>query len=97
LGADLYLFDDRLLFTTDFYDTRSNQHPRVTARGFLSLYKRYIYVVGGVDDVFNYVRTQGTAGGFFDWFLGLQLTFNDEDLKSLLMFGGAGVASAASK
>jgi phospholipid/cholesterol/gamma-HCH transport system substrate-binding protein len=97
LGADLYLFDDRLSISTDLYDMRSNQYPRFTARGFLSLYKRYIYVVGGVDDVFNYVRTQGTAGGFFDWFLGLQLTFNDEDLKSLLMFGGGGVASAASK
>jgi phospholipid/cholesterol/gamma-HCH transport system substrate-binding protein len=97
LGADLYLFDDRLFFTTDLYDMRSNQYPRFTARGFLSLYKRYIYVVGGVDDVFNYVRTQGTAGGFFDWFLGVQLSFNDQDLKGLLMFGGAGVASSASK
>jgi phospholipid/cholesterol/gamma-HCH transport system substrate-binding protein len=97
LGADLYLFDDRLMLTTDLYDMRSNQYPRFTARGFLSVYKRYIYVVGGVDDVFNYVRTQGPAGGFFDWFLGIQLSFNDEDLKSLLMFGGAGVASAAAK
>jgi phospholipid/cholesterol/gamma-HCH transport system substrate-binding protein len=97
VGADLYLFDDRLFFTTDLYDMRSNQYPRFTARGFLSLYKRYIYVVGGVDDVFNYVRTQGTAGGFFDYFLGVQLSFNDEDLKGLLMFGGAGIASSASK
>jgi len=97
LGADLYLFDDRLMITTDLYDMRSNQYPRFTARGFLSIYKRYIYVVGGVDDVFNYVRTQGTAGGFFDWFLGIQLSFNDEDLKSLLMFGGGSVGSAAAK
>jgi phospholipid/cholesterol/gamma-HCH transport system substrate-binding protein len=97
LGADLYLFDDRLQLTTDLYDMRSNQYPRFTARAFLSIYKRYIYVVGGVDDVFNYVRTQGTAGGFYDFFLGIQLSFNDEDLKSLLMFGGGGVASAAAK
>jgi phospholipid/cholesterol/gamma-HCH transport system substrate-binding protein len=97
LGADVNLFDDRLILTTDLYDMRSNQYPRFTARGFLSIYKRYIYVVGGVDDVFNYVRTQGTAGGFFDWFLGIQLSFNDEDLKSLLMFGGGSVASAAAK
>jgi hypothetical protein len=61
------------------------------------VYKRYVYLVGGVDDVFNYVRTQGTAGGFFDWFLGLQLTFNDEDLKSLLLFGGGSAASSAAK
>jgi phospholipid/cholesterol/gamma-HCH transport system substrate-binding protein len=97
VGADLYLFDDRLMLSTDMYDMRSNQYPRLTARGYLSLYKRYIYLVGGVDDVFNYVRTQGTAGGFFDWFLGVQLSFNDEDLKSLLLFGGGSVASAASK
>jgi hypothetical protein len=53
--------------------------------------------VGGVDDVLNYTRTQGTAGGFFDWFMGLQLTFNDEDLKTLLLFGGASAAGAAGK
>jgi phospholipid/cholesterol/gamma-HCH transport system substrate-binding protein len=97
LGADLYLFDDRLMLTTDLFDMRSNQYPRFTARGFLSIYKRYIYVVGGVDDVFNYVKSQGPAGGFFDWFLGIQLSFNDEDLKSLLMFGGGSVAGAAAK
>lgn len=96
VGADLYLFDDRVYLTTDLFDMRSNQRPRFTARAFWSLYKRYVYVVGGVDDVFNYVRTQGTAGGFFDWFLGLQLTFNDEDLKSLLLFGGSSLASSAS-
>jgi phospholipid/cholesterol/gamma-HCH transport system substrate-binding protein len=97
LGADLYLFDDRLMLTTDLYDMRSNQYPRFTARAMLSLYKRYVFIVGGVDDVFNYVRTQGTAGGFFDWFLGAQLVFNDEDLKSLLLFGGGSAASSASK
>jgi phospholipid/cholesterol/gamma-HCH transport system substrate-binding protein len=97
IGADVYLFDDRLMLSADVYDTLSNQYPRVTARGYLSIYKRYVYVVGGVDDLFNYVKTQGTAGGFFDWFLGLQLSFNDEDLKSLLMFGGGSVAGAASK
>jgi phospholipid/cholesterol/gamma-HCH transport system substrate-binding protein len=97
IGADLYLFDDRLAITTDLFDMRSNQYPRFTARGYVSLYKRYLYVVGGVDDVFNYVRTQGTAGGFFDWFLGVQLSFNDEDLKSLLLFGGGSIAGSASK
>jgi hypothetical protein len=29
--------------------------------------------------------------------MGLQLTFNDEDLKTLLLFGGAGAAAAAGK
>jgi phospholipid/cholesterol/gamma-HCH transport system substrate-binding protein len=96
-GVDLYLFDDRLAFTTDVYDMRSNQYPRFTARAFLSVYKRYLSLVVGVDDVFNYVRTQGAAGGFFDWFMGAQLTFNDEDLKSLLLVGGGSAVSSASK
>jgi phospholipid/cholesterol/gamma-HCH transport system substrate-binding protein len=97
VGGDLYLFNDHLMLSTDIFDTRSNQYPRVTARGYLAIYKKYLYLVGGVDDVLNYTRTQGTAGGFFDWFMGLQLVFNDEDLKTLLLFGGASAAGAAGK
>jgi phospholipid/cholesterol/gamma-HCH transport system substrate-binding protein len=97
VGADLFLFDDRLVLSADIYDMRSNQYPRFTARGSFAVYKRYVYLVGGVDDVFNYQRTQGTAGGFFDSFFGIQLVFNDEDLKSFLLFGGGSAASAASK
>jgi phospholipid/cholesterol/gamma-HCH transport system substrate-binding protein len=96
-GADLYLFDDRLLLSADLYDMRSNEYPRFTARASLAVYKRYVHLVGGVDDVLNYVRTQGTAGGFFDWFLGAQLVFNDEDLKTLLISGGGSAAASASK
>jgi len=96
-GADLYLFDDRLMLSADVFDMRSNQYPRVTGRAYLAVYKQMVHLVGGVDDVLNYVRTQGAAGGFFDWFLGLQLVFNDEDLKSLLLFGGGSAASSASK
>jgi phospholipid/cholesterol/gamma-HCH transport system substrate-binding protein len=97
VGTDLYLFNDHLMLSADIFDTRSNQYPRATARGFLAIYKKYLYLVGGVDDVLNYTRTQGTAGGFFDWFMGLQLVFNDEDLKTLLLFGGGAAASGASK
>ena len=50
-----------------------------------------------VTDVFNYTKLRGGAGGFFDWFLGAQLLFNDEDLKSILLFGGSAVANSASK
>jgi phospholipid/cholesterol/gamma-HCH transport system substrate-binding protein len=97
VGADLYLFHDHLMLSADMFDTRSNQYPRLTARAYLAVYKKYLYLVGGVDDVLNYTRTQGTAGGFFDWFMGLQLMFNDEDLKTLLLFGGASAAGAAGK
>jgi phospholipid/cholesterol/gamma-HCH transport system substrate-binding protein len=97
VGADVFLFDDRLMLSADMFDMRSNQYPRVTGRATLAVYKRLFYLVGGVDDVFNYYKTQGAAGGFFDWFLGAQLVFNDEDLKSLLLFGGGSAASSASK
>jgi hypothetical protein len=50
-------------------------------------------VLGGVDDVINKRAKIGTSGGF-DWFLGGQLVFNDEDLKSLLLFGGSSLAGA---
>jgi phospholipid/cholesterol/gamma-HCH transport system substrate-binding protein len=95
-GADFFLLNDHLMLSADVFDTRSNQYPRFTARAYLGLYKKYLYLVGGVDDVFNYTRTPG-AGGFFDWFMGLQLVFNDEDLKTLLLFGGASAAGAAGK
>jgi hypothetical protein len=55
---------------------------------------RTLYVVGGVDDFLNRRAKFGTAGGF-DWFLGGQLVFNDEDLKSLLLFGGSAAGGAA--
>jgi phospholipid/cholesterol/gamma-HCH transport system substrate-binding protein len=97
VGADLYLFNDHRMLSADMFDTRSNQYPRFTARAYLGLYKTYIYLVGGVDDVLNYTRTQGTAGGFFDYFFGLQLVFNDQDLKTLLLFGGGAAAGGASK
>ena len=97
VGADLYLFNDHMMLSADMFDKRSNQYPRFTARAYLGLYKTYIYLVGGVDDVLNYTRTQGTAGGFFDYFFGLQLVFNDQDLKTLLLFGGGAAAGGASK
>ena len=96
-GADLYLFDDRLMLSVDAFDMRSNQYPRVVGRASFAVYKRMVYVAVGVDDVLNYYKTQGAAGGFFDAFFGLQLVFNDEDLKSLLLFGGGSAASSASK
>lgn len=97
IGVDLYLFDDRLMLSADVFDMRSNQYPRFAGRAYLAVYKRMVYLLGGVDDVFNNVKTQGLAGGTTDWFFGAQLVFNDEDLKSLLLFGGGSAASSASK
>jgi phospholipid/cholesterol/gamma-HCH transport system substrate-binding protein len=94
-GADLHLLNSRLLLSADLFDTKFNQYPRLQARASIALYGRSIYLVGGVDDVLNR-RAQLSSGGGFDWFFGGQLVFNDEDLKSLLLFGGS-AASGASK
>jgi phospholipid/cholesterol/gamma-HCH transport system substrate-binding protein len=96
VGTDVFLFDDRLTLSADLFDTRSNVRPRLTGRGSLAVYKRNVFLTGGVDDVMNYTRVPGLGGQFFDWFFGAHLVFNDEDLKSLLFFGG-GAAAGASK
>lgn len=97
LGLDLYLLDDRLVLSTDVFDTRSNVYPRVQGRAALAVYKRNVYLIGGADDLFNYTRSEGGAGAFFDWFFGAQIVFNDQDLKSLLLFGSGAVGAASSK
>jgi phospholipid/cholesterol/gamma-HCH transport system substrate-binding protein len=94
-GVDFHLMDDKLTLSADIFDTQSNAYPRFQGRAYVSVYKHYVQLIGGVDDVFNYTPSKGGAGGFFDWFFGAQLRFNDEDLKSLLLFGGSSLSSAA--
>ncbi len=94
-GVDLYLLDDRLTLSLDVFDTLSNQYPRVKPTLFAAIWKRNLFLVGGADDVVNTTRATAGAGGGIDWFLGGQLVFNDEDLKSLLLFGGSAASGAA--
>jgi phospholipid/cholesterol/gamma-HCH transport system substrate-binding protein len=77
---------------TDLFDFRTNPYPRLKVLAALEFYK-HIWVVGGIDDVLN-GREPGT-GGFTgrDYFFGIQLTFNDEDLRALLTVGGAALLS----
>jgi phospholipid/cholesterol/gamma-HCH transport system substrate-binding protein len=93
-GLDVRLLNEKLMLSADLFDTRSNQYPRLQGRASYAVYKRYLHLMAGVDDVLNFTRTQGAAGGFFDWFFGAQLIFNDEDMKTLLLFGGGAAASA---
>ncbi len=97
LGLDLHMLDDRLVLSTDVFDTRSNQYPRVQGRLAVAVYKKNLMLMAGVDDVLNYTRAKGLGGQFFDWFMGAQLKFNDEDLKSFLLFGGGAAVGAAGK
>lgn len=95
-GVDLYLLNDKLTLSVDVFDARTNQYPRIKPAIAAAIWDRNLFVVAGVDDLANLQRAVGGAGGGIDWFLGGQLIFNDEDLKSLLLFGG-GAAAGSSK
>jgi len=95
VGLDLHLANDRLLLSVDLFDTLFNTYPRLQGRASLAVVGRTLYIVGGVDDILN-SRAKSITGGGLDFFLGGQLLFNDEDLKSLLLFGG-GAAAGSSK
>jgi phospholipid/cholesterol/gamma-HCH transport system substrate-binding protein len=94
VGADLFLFNDRLVLSVDVFDAFTNQYPRIRTTLQTALLGHNLYLVGGADDLANYTRS--VTGGF-DWFVGASLVFNDEDLKSLLLFGGGFLAGAASQ
>jgi phospholipid/cholesterol/gamma-HCH transport system substrate-binding protein len=96
-GVDLYLLDDRLSLSVDVFDMRTNRYPRIKPTFAAAVWKRNLFVVAGVDDLVNFTRARAGAGGGIDWFLGSQLVFNDEDLKSLLLMGGGAAAGSASK
>ncbi|HVU49394.1 MAG TPA: MlaD family protein [Polyangia bacterium] len=94
-GGDLYLLDDRLSLSIDVFDMRVNQYPRVKPALFGAIWKHNLFLTLGADDVINTRRARAGAGGGLDWFAGVQLVFNDEDLKSLLLVGGGAAAGAA--
>jgi phospholipid/cholesterol/gamma-HCH transport system substrate-binding protein len=101
VGADLFLLDDRLALSADvfgFAQSTVGQNPRVKVSLGYEVWNHMLYVLGGADDLLNYNhRAEAGAPGGFDWFVGAQLRFNDEDLKSLLLVGGGAAAGAASK
>lgn len=81
-----------LQIQTDLFDFQTNTYPRLKVLAALEFYK-HIWVVGGIDDALN---SRGPGGGGStgrDYFLGAQLTFNDEDLRALLTVGGAALLS----
>jgi phospholipid/cholesterol/gamma-HCH transport system substrate-binding protein len=96
-GGDLFLLDDRLVLSVDVFDMRVNQYPRVKPALFGAIWKHNLFLTLGADDVINTRRARAGAGGGLDWFTGVQLVFNDEDLKSLLLVGGGAAAGAAGK
>jgi phospholipid/cholesterol/gamma-HCH transport system substrate-binding protein len=80
----------------DIFDFRTNTYPRLKVLAAFEFF-RHLWLVGGIDDAFN-SRGPG-AGGFTgrDYFFGIQLTFNDDDLRSLLAIGGAALIGSAGR
>jgi phospholipid/cholesterol/gamma-HCH transport system substrate-binding protein len=97
IAGDLYLMRDRLLLSVDVFDAKVNQYPRIKTTLSYAIWQRNLFLIAGADDMANYQRARAGAGALFDWFAGLQLTFNDEDLRSLLLFGGGAALGASSK
>lgn len=84
IGLDLHLFDDRFELNTDLFAFGSETFPRLRFRLAFEVVQK-LFVLAGLDDTLNESR---------DFFLGAQLRFNDEDLKSILPFaGGIGVGN----
>lgn len=85
VGADAFLLQDRLRFLVDLNRFgEDDRFPRIKALAEMELIP-HIYAHGGVDDALN----TGTA----DFFLGLGIRFNDEDLKTMLALVGGSVLS----
>jgi phospholipid/cholesterol/gamma-HCH transport system substrate-binding protein len=81
VGLDLLLLDDRLELVQDFFGFGEVVKPRWRVYLSYAFVKR-LWLLGGVDDILSYDRR--------DYFVGLNLRFNDEDLKSILPFAPKG-------
>jgi phospholipid/cholesterol/gamma-HCH transport system substrate-binding protein len=86
VGLDLHLLQDRFEIVNDLFGFSEEVQPRY--RVFISYeFIKRLWLLGGVDYVFTPAQR--------DYFLGLQLRFDDNDLKTILPFAGP-VAGAAS-
>jgi phospholipid/cholesterol/gamma-HCH transport system substrate-binding protein len=76
-GLDLLLLDDRLELVQDLFGFGEVVRPRWRVYLSYAFVKR-LWILGGIDDILSYDRR--------DYFVGMNLRFNDEDLKSILPF-----------
>jgi phospholipid/cholesterol/gamma-HCH transport system substrate-binding protein len=84
IGLDLHLLQDRFEVNNDLFGFSENVQPRYRVSISYEFIK-HLWLLGGVDHLF--------APNLRDYFLGLQIRFTDEDLKTLLPFSG-GAAGA---
>jgi phospholipid/cholesterol/gamma-HCH transport system substrate-binding protein len=87
VGLDISLLNNRFEIVNDMFGFSIEPEPRYRAYFAYEFIKR-LWLLGGVDHIF--LPSQR------DYFLGVQVRFNDEDLKTLLPFS-SGVTTAAAK
>jgi len=81
LGLDIKVVKDRLEINTDIFNFGRQIWPRIRVRAGFELVKRF-WLLAGIDNAANIGR---------DYFVGLQLRFDDEDLKPLIPLGAVAV------
>jgi phospholipid/cholesterol/gamma-HCH transport system substrate-binding protein len=91
-GLDISLLDNKFKIHMDVFDFSANVFPRLKI-GFMWEFYRRMFLIAGSDDIMN-ERPKTGAGGGRDFFVGLQIRFTDEDLKSLLLVGGSAIGGA---
>jgi len=79
LGLDTHLLSNRFEIVQDLFGFGEELKPRYRLWVGYEFIRR-LWLIGGVDHVF--------LGNRRDYFLGLQLRFTDEDLKTILPFAG---------
>ncbi len=75
LGADYYMFKDRLKLTLEAFDFHKGRNPRLKAGAFMYLNK-YFFITAGYDDFISDVGLESA-------YVGVGLEFEDDDLKYL--------------
>jgi phospholipid/cholesterol/gamma-HCH transport system substrate-binding protein len=84
IGLDTHLLSNRFEIVQDLFGFGEEISPRY--RLWLGYeFIRRLWIIGGVDHIFLANRR--------DYFLGLQLRFTDEDLKTILPFSGGATAA----
>lgn len=78
LGMDIKVFKERLEVNTDVFGFGRTALPRLRVRAGFELIRR-LSLMAGIDSILQ--------GGARDYFFGLQLRFDDEDLKPLIPLG----------
>jgi phospholipid/cholesterol/gamma-HCH transport system substrate-binding protein len=86
VGLDLHLLQDRFELVNDLFGFGVQFQPRYRVyMGYEFIHR--LWLLGGVDHIFE--------SDLRDYFLGLQLRFTDEDLKTILPFAGGAVSGAS--